>query len=174
MSFDMQQLSINLQAIFDELNEFKSIQEASFQSVEVSYCENLQEIQDLQKKVNAALNALKKITLKKLEEIKTTLQTSLKKDIDNCSRLEDELKQLSETVNALCDKSRNDIEFIARRKCLDKIQESKTYLKKKPVKVQSSILFKGIFSRFGKLTKLKKVVSDSQIFFLVMIFVRKQ
>jgi len=34
--------------------------------------------------------------------------------------------------------------------------------------------FKGIFSRFGKLTKLKKVVSDSQIFVLVMIFVRKQ
>ncbi|KAH3811215.1 hypothetical protein DPMN_139622 [Dreissena polymorpha] len=35
-------------------------------------------------------------------------------------------------------------------------------------------LFKGIFSRFGNLTKLKKVVSDSQIFVLVMIFVRKQ
>ena len=35
-------------------------------------------------------------------------------------------------------------------------------------------MFKGIFSRFGKLTKLKKVVSHSQIFVLVMIFVRKQ
>ncbi|KAH3706848.1 hypothetical protein DPMN_066238 [Dreissena polymorpha] len=33
---------------------------------------------------------------------------------------------------------------------------------------------KGIFSRFGKLTKLKKVVSDSQIFVLVRILVRKQ
>jgi hypothetical protein len=35
-------------------------------------------------------------------------------------------------------------------------------------------MVKGIFSRFGKLTKLKKIVSDSQIFVLVMTFVRKQ
>ena len=36
-----------------------------------------------------------------------------------------------------------------------------------------SFPIKGAFSRFGKLTKLKSVVSDSQIFVLFMIFVRK-
>ncbi|XP_052220241.1 tripartite motif-containing protein 45-like isoform X2 [Dreissena polymorpha] len=142
MSLDMQQLTINLQTILDELNKFKSTQESSIQSVEASYCKRLQEIVDMRKKLNAALDELENKTLKELYEIRTTLQTALKKDIDNCSRLKDELKQHSEAVNVLCDKSNKEIEFIASRKCLDKMQESESYLKKKSMKVQSSIKFK--------------------------------
>ncbi|XP_052276139.1 uncharacterized protein LOC127875256 [Dreissena polymorpha] len=74
--------------------------------------------------------------------MRTTLQTSLKKDVDHCSRLKDELQQLGEAVNGLHDKSKKEMEFIASRKCMDKIQESESYLKSKHVKVQSSITFK--------------------------------
>ncbi|KAH3853410.1 uncharacterized protein LOC127875279 [Dreissena polymorpha] len=141
MSVDMQQLSNSLQSILDELNKLKSAQEASMQSVDLSWSEKLQEIQDLRKKLNAALDELEKTTLKELDEIRATLQTSLKKNVDNCTRLKDELKQLSEAVNALCDKSKKEIEFIAKRKCLDKIMESEAYLKENPVKLQSSLMF---------------------------------
>ncbi|KAH3799957.1 uncharacterized protein LOC127839332 [Dreissena polymorpha] len=141
MSVDMQQLSNNLHTILDELNKFKRAREASIQSVEVSWSEKLQEIRDLRKKLNAALDELEKTTLKELDEIRTRLQASLKKDVDDCTRLKDELKQLSEAVNALCDKSKTEIEFVARRKCLDKIQEFEAYLKENPVKLQRSLIF---------------------------------
>ncbi|XP_052220268.1 uncharacterized protein LOC127837350 isoform X2 [Dreissena polymorpha] len=142
LSVDMQQLSNKIQSIIADLNKFKRVQEASIQSIEGSYDEKLQEIRTQRKKLNAALDELENKTLKELDEIRTTLQTSLKKDVDNCGRLKAELQQLSEAVQGLCDKSIKDIEFIARRKCLDKIQESESFLKKNPVKVQSSIIFK--------------------------------
>ncbi|XP_052220540.1 uncharacterized protein LOC127837456 isoform X1 [Dreissena polymorpha] len=141
MSVDMQQLSNSLETILNELNKLKSAQEASIQSVELSWNEKLQEIRDLRKKLNAALDELEKTTLKELDEIRATLQTSLKKDVDDCTRLKDELKQLSEAVNALCDKSKKEIEYIASRKCLDKIQESEAYLKENPFKLQRSLIF---------------------------------
>ncbi|KAH3792039.1 hypothetical protein DPMN_145528 [Dreissena polymorpha] len=142
MSLDMKHLLINLHSILGEINEFKSSQEASIQFVEASYNEKMQEIREQRKKLNAALDELENATLKELDEIRTTLQTSLKKDMAYCNRLKDELKQLSEAVNVLCEKSKKEMEFIASRKSLDKLQESKTYLKENPVKLQSSIMYK--------------------------------
>ncbi|KAH3835115.1 hypothetical protein DPMN_108459 [Dreissena polymorpha] len=127
---DMQKLSNKLQTIVGELNKFKSKQEASIQSVEVSCNDKLREIKDLRKKLNAALDALEKTTLTDLDEIRTAMLTSLKKDVENCSRLRDDLQTLSEAVNGLCDKIRKELELIASRKCMDKIKESESYLKK--------------------------------------------
>ncbi|XP_052281166.1 uncharacterized protein DDB_G0279899-like [Dreissena polymorpha] len=141
LSLDMQRLSNNLQTIDDELNEFRSKQEASIQSLEVSCTQKLQEVQELRKKINACLKALENTTLNVLGDIRTTLQTSLKKDVDNSSRLKDDLQTLSKAVNGLCHKSKKEIEFIANRKCLDKIQEIQSYLKENIVKVQSSLKF---------------------------------
>ncbi|KAH3749055.1 hypothetical protein DPMN_183545 [Dreissena polymorpha] len=120
---------------------FKSTQEASIQFLEVSYTERLQEIQDMRNKLNATLDELENTTIKELDETRTTLQKSLKNNIDKCSRLKDELQQLGEAVQSLYEKSKKDIEFIASRKCLDKIQESETYLKKNPVKDQTFMIF---------------------------------
>ncbi|XP_052283778.1 uncharacterized protein LOC127880509 [Dreissena polymorpha] len=142
LSVDMQPLSKKIQSIIADLNKFKREQETSILSIDRSYSEKLQEIRNQRKKLNAALEELENTTLKELDEIRTTLQTSLKKDVDSCGRLKDELQQLSDAVQGLCDKSIQDIEFIASRKCLDKIQESERYLKENPVKVQSSIIFK--------------------------------
>ncbi|KAH3739635.1 E3 ubiquitin-protein ligase TRIM33-like [Dreissena polymorpha] len=91
LTMDMQQLSNNLQTIVGELNKFKSKQEASIQSVEVSCNEKLQEIKDLRKTLNTASDALENTTLKELDEIWTTMLTSLKKDVNNCIKLEDDL-----------------------------------------------------------------------------------
>ncbi|KAH3782186.1 hypothetical protein DPMN_160098 [Dreissena polymorpha] len=141
MSVDMQQFLSNLQTILDKLNKFKSSQEVSNQSVEVSYSEKLQEIRDLRKKLNATLDALENTTLKEMDKLRATLQAALKKDVENSSRLKDELKQPSEAVQGLCEKSKKEMEFIASRKCLDKLQESESYLKENSLKMQSSIIF---------------------------------
>ncbi|KAH3736068.1 hypothetical protein DPMN_042628 [Dreissena polymorpha] len=173
MSYDMGQLSINFQTILDELNTFKRIQEASIQTVEVSYSEQLQEIRNTREKLNAALDVLEKATLKELDEMRTTLQTSLKNDVDNCRKMTDKLKKIIEaaTVTVLCDKSRKEMEFIASRKCLDRIQESESYLRKNPVKLQGSILFKAnidIEKYLSQQASLGKIVYGMQSFFLRM------
>ncbi|KAH3846386.1 hypothetical protein DPMN_088687 [Dreissena polymorpha] len=83
LSVDMPQLSNNIQTNLDELNKFIRVQEASIQSIEGSYCEKLQEI--LRKKLFAALDKLENTTLKELDRIRTTLQTSLKKMLTTVS-----------------------------------------------------------------------------------------
>ncbi|XP_052283904.1 uncharacterized protein LOC127880627 [Dreissena polymorpha] len=165
LSVDMQQLSNKIQSIIADINKFKVVQEGSIQSIEGLYVEEFQRIRDQRKKLNAALDELENTTLKELDDIRTTLQTSLKKDVDNCSRLKDELQQLSEAVQGLCDKSIQDIEFIASRKCLDKIQESERYLKENPVKVQSSIVFKAnidIEQYLSQQSSLGRIVDSMQ------------
>ncbi|KAH3749508.1 hypothetical protein DPMN_184006 [Dreissena polymorpha] len=117
LSVDIRQLSNKIQVIHAELNKFKRSQEASNRFVEGSYSEKLHEIRDVSKKLNADLDELENSALKELYEITTSLQTSLKQDIDNCSQLKDALQQLSEAGQGLCDKSKKDIEFIASRKC---------------------------------------------------------
>ncbi|KAH3840079.1 hypothetical protein DPMN_113521 [Dreissena polymorpha] len=157
----MQRLSNNLQTIVNELNKFKSTQEASIQNLEVSCTQKLQEMRDQRKKLNAALDAIEKTTLKELDDIRTTLTTSLKKDVDNCRRLKDDLQTLSEAVNGLCYKSTKEIEFIAIRKCKDKIHESESYLKENHVKVQSLMIFQAntdIEQYLSKQTSLGKIV----------------
>ncbi|XP_052235312.1 uncharacterized protein LOC127847442 isoform X2 [Dreissena polymorpha] len=171
LSMDMRQLSNNLQTIVDELNKLKSKQEASIQSVEVSCNAKLQEIQDMRKKLNAALDVLENTTLKELDENRTTMQTSLKKDVENCSRLKDDLQKLSEAVNGLCDKSKKELEFIASRKCLDKIQESESYLKENRVNVQSSMIFKAntdIEQYLSKHSSLGRILDSMQSLTLKM------
>ncbi|KAH3703494.1 hypothetical protein DPMN_078531 [Dreissena polymorpha] len=116
-------------------------QEASIKCVDVSYGEKLQEIRDMRNKLNATLDELENTTLKKLDEIRSTLQTSLKEDVENCRRLKDKLQQLSEAVQNLGEKSNNEIQFTACRKCLEKIQESETFLKENPVKGLNTMKF---------------------------------
>ncbi|KAH3792050.1 hypothetical protein DPMN_145539 [Dreissena polymorpha] len=146
LSVDMQQLSSKIQAILAELTKLTKTQEASIQSIEGSYIEKVQEIRELREKLNAALDKLEITTLKELDEIRTILLTSLKKDVDNCGRLKDELQQLGEAVQGLHDKNKKEMEFITSIKCQDKIQESESYLKENPVKVKSLIIFKANIS----------------------------
>ncbi|KAH3750080.1 uncharacterized protein LOC127848532 [Dreissena polymorpha] len=165
LSVDMKQMSNKIQTILAELNKCKKTQEGTILSVEGSYSERLQEITEMRKKLNAALDKLENATLKELEEIRTKLQTALKKDVDNCSRLKDELHRLGEAVKGIGDQSKTEIEFIAGRKCLDKIQESVSYLKENPVKVQTSTIFKAnteILQYLSKQSGLGRTVDSKQ------------
>ncbi|KAH3749852.1 hypothetical protein DPMN_184367 [Dreissena polymorpha] len=153
MSVDNRQLSNRIQVIIADLNTLNRSIETDIHLVEGSYSEKLQEIREVRKKLNAALDCLEKSTLKELDTIRTTLQTALKEDVDNCSRLKDELQQLSDAVQDLCGKSKKDIEFIASSKCLDKILESESYLKENTAKIQSFMIFKANIKLDQFLTK---------------------
>ena len=80
----MQQLSKQIQIIIDELNEFSRTQEASIHFLEGSCIEKLQEIREIRKILNAALEELENTSLKEMDEIRSTLQTPLKENVDNC------------------------------------------------------------------------------------------
>ncbi|XP_052221472.1 tripartite motif-containing protein 45-like [Dreissena polymorpha] len=165
LSTDLQQLAVKIGAILKELKQLQSSREYSIKSVEDSFSEQLQEVRDVRQKLNAALDELEKVTMKELEDMRTALQASLKIDVDNCNRLKDELKQLSEAVHDLADKSMEELSFIAGRKCLDKIQESETYLKKNSVNMECSIIFESkddIEKHLLKHLGLGRVVEGSQ------------
>ncbi|XP_052265753.1 uncharacterized protein LOC127868161 [Dreissena polymorpha] len=64
------------------------------------------------------------------------------------------------------------MEFIASRKCLDKIHESKTYLRENPVKVQSSLIFQAntdIELYLSQKSSLGRIVDSMQYLTLKMI-----
>ncbi|KAH3750147.1 hypothetical protein DPMN_184665 [Dreissena polymorpha] len=91
VSVNRHQLSTKIKTVLTKLNKCKITQEAGIQSVDGSYAEKQQEIREMRKKLNAALDKLENTTLKDLDEIRNALKISLKKDVDNCSRLKDEL-----------------------------------------------------------------------------------
>ncbi|KAH3710582.1 uncharacterized protein LOC127858404 [Dreissena polymorpha] len=167
LSVDMQQLSNKIQTILDKLNKFKRIQEASIQSVEGSYGEKLEEIRELRTQLNAALDEQENTTMKEMDEIRLTLQASLQKDIDNCSRLKDELQQLGEAVQGLHNARKKETEFIASRKFLDKIQECESFLKENTCMAGRSIIFQAntdIVQYLSKQSSLGRVVDSMQSF----------
>ncbi|KAH3735911.1 hypothetical protein DPMN_042472 [Dreissena polymorpha] len=75
----------------------------------------------MRQKLNAALDVLENATLKELDEMRATLQTLLKNDVDNSRKMTDKLKKIIEAVTVLSHKSEKEMEFVASRKCLDKI-----------------------------------------------------
>ncbi|KAH3802905.1 hypothetical protein DPMN_156702 [Dreissena polymorpha] len=138
---DLQQLFDKVNTIREELNKLHSFREGSIQSVEVSYTERLQEIREVRQKLNAALDALEKTTLKELDDLRTSLKTQLHTDLENCNKLMEDLNKLSEAVLELCGKNNPDMSFIANRKGMDKIKQSEGFLKENWVKVASTLSF---------------------------------
>ncbi|KAH3722035.1 hypothetical protein DPMN_064984 [Dreissena polymorpha] len=140
-STGLKQLEEKIQAIVTDLKKFERNREAGIHSVEESYNARLQEVSDARQRINAALNDIEKNTLTELDEMKTTLQSSMKKDVEKCNKLNDELKQLGDAVQDLGGKNKAELEFIASKKSLSKVQESEEFLNKKTVVIGLSFSF---------------------------------
>ncbi|XP_052237117.1 uncharacterized protein LOC127848606 [Dreissena polymorpha] len=140
-SADLQQLAVKIGTILEELKQLGISKEDNITSVEDSFSERLQEIRDVRQILNVALDELEKTTLQELEDMRTAVQDSLQADVDKCNRLKDDLKQLHEAVHDLIDKRKEELSFIAGRKCLDKIHESDKYLKENSVNIEIPIMF---------------------------------
>ncbi|KAH3704189.1 hypothetical protein DPMN_079245 [Dreissena polymorpha] len=79
--------------------------------------------------------------MQELKDTLTKLQAPLDRDIDKCSTLQDELKQLGEAIHDIGDKNKQELSLIASIKCKDKIQQFEKYQKENFVEVKSSISF---------------------------------
>ncbi|XP_052255544.1 uncharacterized protein LOC127861182 [Dreissena polymorpha] len=140
-STDLKQVSVTIQTTLAELKKLQDNQEASIQSVQSSYDEQLRKIQETRQKILAALDMLEKKTLQEMKDTLTKLQASLKSDVDKCSTLGNELKQLRDAIQDISDKSKQELSFIASIKCKDKIQQFENYQKKNFAEQKLSITF---------------------------------
>ncbi|KAH3836526.1 hypothetical protein DPMN_109898 [Dreissena polymorpha] len=132
---------VSIQTILEEIKKLQDYQEASIQYVQSSYDEQLQNIQETRRKINASLDMIEQKTLNEMKDTLTKLKASSKSDIDKCIGLRNELKQLRDAIQDISDKSKLELSFIANRKCKDKIQQSETFLKENSRQVRVSITF---------------------------------
>ncbi|KAH3750234.1 hypothetical protein DPMN_184753 [Dreissena polymorpha] len=71
------------------------------QSLQVSYNKQLHEIGQTRQKINTILDEIEKTTLTELEDKMTSLKASVNTNVGNCSKLQNELKQFSDTIMTL-------------------------------------------------------------------------
>ncbi|KAH3738053.1 hypothetical protein DPMN_044658 [Dreissena polymorpha] len=99
--------------------------------------------------------------MKELDDKMTSLKASIKTDIDNCSKLKNEIEQLNDAVHGIVDKDKAELTFIASKKCLEKVKQSETYLKENSVQVESSMNFQAdcdVQDYFSKLSGMGRIV----------------
>ncbi|KAH3768151.1 hypothetical protein DPMN_169363 [Dreissena polymorpha] len=135
------------------------------QSVQVSYSKQLHKVRQTRQTINTILDKIEKNTIKELDDKMTTLKASLKTDMDNCSKLKNELKQLSDAIHDIVDKGKSELIFIASKKCLEKIRQSETYLRENSVQLERLLTFQAdidIEQFFSTLSCLGKIVLGDQ------------
>ncbi|XP_052253210.1 E3 ubiquitin-protein ligase TRIM33-like [Dreissena polymorpha] len=138
---DLKQVSVTIQTTLAKLKELQENQEDSIQTLLSSYDEQLHKIQENRKKIIAALNKLEQKAMQELKDTLTKLQAPLDRDIDKCSTLQDELKQLGEAIHDIGDKNKQELSLIASIKCKEKIQQFEKYQKENFVEIKSVISF---------------------------------
>ncbi|XP_052252983.1 uncharacterized protein LOC127859520 [Dreissena polymorpha] len=162
---DLKQVSVTIQTTLAKLKELQENQEDSIQSLLSSYDEQLHKIQENRKKIIAALNKLEQKTKQELKDTLTKLQAPLERDIDKCSTLQDELKQLGEAIHDIGDKNKQELSLIASIKCKEKIQQFEKYQKENFVEIKSSISFQPnnkIVEYLSKLSGLGMTLTEMQ------------
>ncbi|XP_052286226.1 uncharacterized protein LOC127881979 [Dreissena polymorpha] len=138
---DLLLLARKIQTILEEIKKLQNHWDTNMQSLQASYDKQLHEIRETRNKINSILDKIEKNTMKELDDKLTNLKASVKTDADNCSKLNNDLEQLSGAIHDVVNKGNAELSFIASKKCLEKIYHSETYLKKNSVQVESSLTF---------------------------------
>ncbi|XP_052255542.1 uncharacterized protein LOC127861180 isoform X2 [Dreissena polymorpha] len=162
---DLQQLSRKIQSVLVELKKLQHYWDTNMQSLQVSYNKQLHEIRDSRQEINTILDEIEKNTIQELDGKMTSLRASVKTNVDNCSKLQNELKRLSDTIHDIVDKGKAELSFIASKKCLEKINQSETYLTENLVQVESSLIFQAdndVQQHLSKLSGLGRIVVCTQ------------
>ncbi|XP_052213771.1 uncharacterized protein LOC127832373 isoform X2 [Dreissena polymorpha] len=127
-SEDFNQLLSSMKSNLKELNKLQNSRQNTILSLQESYAEQLHAIRDIYKKLKSSLKDLEEKTIKALDDLMDKLKSALTTDVDHCTRLKDKLMRLSEAVQDLGDKEKQDLAFIGRIKCMEMIQQSETYM----------------------------------------------
>ena len=110
------------------MKKLQDNQEACIQSVQSSYDEQLQKIQETRRKINATLDMLEKKTLQEMKDTLTKLQAPIKRNVDKCATLQDELKQLRDAIQDISDNNKQELSLIASIQFQEKLQQLETNL----------------------------------------------
>ncbi|KAH3772672.1 hypothetical protein DPMN_174014 [Dreissena polymorpha] len=153
----------------DKLRKLHAHREISIQSVEDSFKEQLSTIREQRKQINEALDKLEKGTLNELTAVKERLTTAMRNDVVNCTRIFEELKSLTDTLQYITNKSTY-LLFIANTKCLEKIKHSEKFLQETSVKVkipdkitfQADPYIKQFLTQLSSLGKIIEVDSEAK------------
>ncbi|XP_052235686.1 uncharacterized protein LOC127847672 isoform X4 [Dreissena polymorpha] len=162
---DLQQISRKIQTFLEDLEELQNYWDTHMQSLKVLFNKQLHEITDTRQKINTILDKIEQNTIKELEDKMTSLRASVKTNVDNCSKLQNKLKRLSDTIHEIVDKGKAELSFIASKKCLEKIKQSEAYLIEKLVQVESSLTFQvdsDFQQHLSKLSGLGRIVVCTQ------------
>ncbi|KAH3717135.1 hypothetical protein DPMN_059914 [Dreissena polymorpha] len=162
---NLQQLSKKIQSILEEIKKLQNYWDTNMQSLQASYDKQLYVIHDTRQKINSILDNIEKNTMKELDDKLASLKASVKTDADNCSKLKNELKQLNDAIQDSVDKGKAELTFIASKKCMEKIEQSETYLKQNSFQVESSLTFQADrdFQQYlSKLSGLGKIVLSTK------------
>ncbi|XP_052247776.1 uncharacterized protein LOC127855903 isoform X2 [Dreissena polymorpha] len=162
---NLQQLSRKIQSILEEIKKLQNYWDTNMQSLQASYDKQLYVIHDTRKKINSILDNIEKNTMKELDDKLASLKASVKTDADNCSKLKNELKQLNDAIHDIVDKGKAELTFIASKKCMEKIEQSETYLMQNSFQVESSLTFQADrdFQQYlSKLSGLGKIVLSTK------------
>ncbi|KAH3696310.1 hypothetical protein DPMN_083773 [Dreissena polymorpha] len=137
-SLDFRQLSAKIQKIQTDFRELQQRHIYNLQSVKDSYTDQLQELRNMRKKINAQLDELEKATVKGLDELKTKLNTSLNAAVQTCSKFQAELEKLSEAVHVVENKNK-ELALMAHIKCTNKIKLYEAFVYEFPAQNNCSI-----------------------------------
>ncbi|XP_052235162.1 tripartite motif-containing protein 66-like isoform X2 [Dreissena polymorpha] len=138
---ELQQLSRDIQSLHVELKKLQNNWDINIQSLKASYKKQLHEIGQTRQKINTILDEMEKTTMKELDARMTSLKASLKSDLDKIIKLKNETKQFGDAIHAIVDKGKEEIAFIASKKCLEKMKQSENFLKQNSVQIKSSLTF---------------------------------
>ncbi|KAH3698100.1 uncharacterized protein LOC127862183 isoform X1 [Dreissena polymorpha] len=152
----IRKLSTKIQHILGQTKKMEANFRSELETLEVSYIQRVRDIRDVRQKVIAALDVLEKNTLREVDDIKSCFQESLKSNIDDCTKINSDLDMFNAILPDVGNKSK-ELQFIAEKKFMDKIQISEKYINDYSLKTEYSITFcanTGIEQYISKLTHL--------------------
>ncbi|XP_052248284.1 uncharacterized protein LOC127856230 [Dreissena polymorpha] len=138
---DLQQLSRKIQTILEEVKKLENNWNTNMLTLQTSYNKQLDEILETRQTINKILDKIEKNTIQELDDKISSLKVSIKTDVDNCSKLKNELTRLSNSIHDIIEKAKAELTFIASKKCWEKIKQSQSYLKENSIQVESSLTF---------------------------------
>lgn len=121
----MQEVQANINRLLDEIKVLQINSETRIESVQSSFDEQLKALQkQICIKIKDLSDRIEKIAVKEMTEALTSLQDYLKNNVSNCTRLQHELHQLFDVIEDVSCKGKDELFFYAKRKCMNKIEQS--------------------------------------------------
>ncbi|XP_052231558.1 uncharacterized protein LOC127844990 isoform X2 [Dreissena polymorpha] len=161
---DIQQLLLNLTTTQKHLNDLQNAGESNIKFVDILYEISLQEIHDCRQKIDAILDKLEETAKKELKDMRNKITASVTANVETFIGLQEDLQTFCEAVKDTAKKGKEELRFIAGKKCLEMLQQYDAHLKKYSVTFESTITFHpftGIEQWLSKLPGLGKIEHSS-------------